>query len=130
VEAIRKAGKFLRKHYGTIAVPLGEFQRHVRGDEDYPIGGAPDVIAAMYSQDWKNGRKRSYLGDSYIQLIRFTEEGVKIQSVQPYGNSNVKGSPHYNDQIKLYLEQKTKEESLDPEWVKANAERVYHPGGK
>jgi acyl-homoserine-lactone acylase len=126
--AIDKAGKFLRKHFGKIDVPLGQFQRHVRGDQDYPIGGAPDVISAMYSHDWKNGRKRSYLGDSYIQLIRFTEEGVKIQSVQPYGNSNVKGSPHYDDQIKLYLEQQTKEESLDAEWVKSHAERTYHPG--
>ncbi len=129
VSALTKASKYLRKHFGTVEVPLGQLQRHVRGDEDYPIGGAPDVISAMYAHDWKNGRKRSYLGDSYIQLIRFTEQGVKIQSVQPYGNSNVEGSPHFNDQMDMYLNQKTKEESLDPEWVKAHTKEKYHPGG-
>jgi acyl-homoserine-lactone acylase len=129
VSALTKASKYLRKHFGTVEVPLGQLQRHVRGDEDYPIGGAPDVISAMYAHDWKNGRKRSYLGDSYIQLIRFTEQGVKIQSVQPYGNSNVEGSPHFNDQMDMYLNQKTKEESLDPEWVKVHTKKKYHPGG-
>lgn len=128
VDAIKKAGKYMRKHFGSITVPLGQFQRHVRGDQDYPIGGAPDVIAAMTSHDWKHGQKRSYLGDSYIQLIRFKESGVEIQSVHPYGNSNDPSSPHFNDQSALYLQQKTKTESLDKAWIKAHAERVYHPG--
>ncbi|MBL0018360.1 MAG: hypothetical protein IPP17_18450 [Bacteroidetes bacterium] len=35
-----------------------------------------------------------------------------------------------NDQVGMYLNQKTKEESLDPEWVKAHAVEVYHPGDK
>lgn len=126
--AIKRAGDYLRKYFGQIDIPLGEMQRHVRGDDDYPVGGGPDVLSAMYSTPWKNGRKDSYLGDSYIQLIRFTEAGVKIESVQPFGNSNVKGSPHYDDQIPMYLEGRTKEESLDPNWVKQHAERVYHPG--
>ncbi len=128
VDAMQKAGKYLRKHFGSITPPLGQFQRHVRGDQDFPIGGAPDVISAMYSHDWKDGRKRSYLGDSYIQLMRFSEQGVKIQSVQPYGNSNHPDSPHFSDQMDMYLHQKTKEESLDPAWVKAHAVEVYHPG--
>lgn len=126
-EAIQKAGKYLRKYFGKIEIPLGQFQRHVRGNEDYPIGGSPDVISAMQSKTWKNGQKRSYLGDSYIQLIRFKESGVEIQSVQPYGNSNVPSSPHYDDQIPLYLKQETKEESLDMDWVKRHAKTVYHP---
>lgn len=127
-KAIQQAGRYLRRHFGKINPPLGQLQRHVRGNQDYPIGGSPDVISAMYSHDWKHGRKRSYLGDSYIQLIRFTEAGVHIQSVQPYGNSNVPDSPHFADQIPLYLEMNTKEESLDPDWVRQHAERTYHPG--
>jgi acyl-homoserine-lactone acylase len=128
VAAMQKASRYLRHHFGKLDVPLGDFQRHVRGSADFPIGGAPDVIAAMYSHDWKDGRKRSYLGDSYIQLMRFSEQGVKIQSVMPYGSSNHQDSPHFADQVDLYLHQKTKEESLDPEWVKAHAVEVYHPG--
>ncbi len=33
-----------------------------------------------------------------------------------------------NDQVGMYLNQKTKEESLDPEWVKAHRKVKYHPG--
>jgi acyl-homoserine-lactone acylase len=128
VAALTKAGKFLRKHFGSITVPLGQFQRHVRGEEDFPIGGGPDVIAAMYTHPWKDGRHQSYLGDSYIELMRFSEQGVQIQSVQPYGNSNHEDSPHFSDQTDLYLHQQTKEESLDPEWLRAHAVEVYHPG--
>ena len=36
--AIRKAGKYLRKHFGTLTPPLGQLQRHVRGDQHFPIG--------------------------------------------------------------------------------------------
>jgi acyl-homoserine-lactone acylase len=128
IDAIKKASAYLRKHFGSIEIPLGLLQRHVRGDQDFPIGGAPDVISAMYCHTWKDGRKRSYLGDSYIQFMRFSEQGVKIQSVQPYGNSNHPDSPHFADQMDLYLHQKTKEESLTPAWVKGHAVEVYHPG--
>jgi acyl-homoserine-lactone acylase len=87
-DAIRYAKKYLLKHFGTTQVPLGEVQRHVRGDKDWPIEGLPDLIAAMYSRPWKNGRFKSYSGESYIQHVRFNEQGVQIESVQPYGASS------------------------------------------
>lgn len=127
-DAIRYAKRYLKKHFGTTQVPLGEVQRHVRGDKDWPIEGLPDQIAALYSRPWKNGRYKSYSGESYIQHVRFSERGVEISSVQPYGASSRPDSPHFDDQVELYLNHKTKEISLDRKWVEAHAERTYHPG--
>ena len=118
----------MRKYFGTLNVSLGEVQRLVRGDRDYPLGGLPDVLSAMNSLEWKKGRLRGFLGESYIQLIRFSENGVKIESVHCFGASNKVGSPHFDDQVDLFLEQKTKTMSLDKQWIMDHAERTYHPG--
>lgn len=126
-DAIDYASEHLMKHFGTLNVPLGDLQRHVRGDKDWAIGGGPDVLAAMYAKEWKKGRRRGFLGDSYIQLIRFTEEGVKIESTNCYGSSNHADSPHYDDQVPLYLNQQLKTMTLDKETILREAERVYHP---
>jgi acyl-homoserine-lactone acylase len=125
--AIDYATEHLMKHFGTLNVPLGDLQRHVRGDKDWPLGGGPDVLAAMYAKEWKKGRRRGFLGDSYIQLIRFTKEGVKIESTNCYGSSNHSDSPHYDDQVPLFLNQELKTMTLDKETILREAERVYHP---
>lgn len=128
VASIRHAKRYLSKHFGTTQVPLGMLQRHVRGDRDWPIEGLPDQLAALASRPWKNGRLRSYSGESYIQHVRFHAEGMHISSVQPYGASSKADSPHYADQVELYLSRRTKEMSLDRDWVEKHATRTYHPG--
>jgi len=128
VASFRHAKRYLQKHFGTTRVPLGELQRHVRGDRDWPIEGLPDQLAALHSKPWKNGRLRSFSGESYIQHVRFQSDGMYISSVQPYGASSKADSPHYADQVELYLSRKTKEMSLDRKWVEEHATRTYHPG--
>ncbi len=128
VASFRHAKRYLQKHFGTTQVPLGTLQRHVRGDRDWPIDGLPDQLAALHSKPWKNGRLRSYSGESYIQHVRFHADGMHISSVQPYGASSRPDSPHYADQVELYLTRRTKEMSLDRKWVEQHATRTYHPG--
>ena len=126
--AIQFAGQHLQKHFGTKRVPLGKVQRLVRGNEDYPLGGTPEVLASMKSIPWEKGRYRGIYGESYIQFVRFSESGVAIESIHSYGSSNKPESPHFSDQAGLFVEQQTKEMSLDREWIEAHAERSYHPG--
>jgi acyl-homoserine-lactone acylase len=128
VASYRHAKRYLQKHFGSTRVPLGLLQRHVRGDRDWPIDGLPDQLAALHSKPWKNGRLRSFSGESYIQHVRFHAEGMHISSVQPYGASSKADSPHYADQVELYLTRRTKEISLDRKWVEQHATRTYHPG--
>ncbi len=127
VEALRHAKHHMLKHFGTLTIPLGEVQRHVRGDVDLPIGGAPEVLAATISQPYKDGKRRTYVGESYIQLVRYSTDKVEIESIHAYGASAKPESPHYTDQMQLFVEQKLKPMTLDRAEIYKNAERIYHP---
>ena len=128
VEAIREAKKHLEKHFGKTQIPLGELQRHQRGEVDLPVMGGPDILAAAYGAKQKDGRFRIYTGDSYIELVRYSENGVEIESVNAYGASAKAGSPHYTDQMEMYTRHQLKRMVLDKEAILREAKRVYHPG--
>lgn len=128
-EAMRKTKKRLQRKFGTWKPPLGEVQRLVRGEMDLPLGGMPDVLRAMNSKPWKSGRRKGWLGDSYIQLIRFSESGVEFSSTNIFGASEKEDSPHYADQMEpFYLAGKTKPYRLEQEWLEKNTVQKYHPG--
>ena len=126
--ALLAARDHLVEHFGTIDVPLGDYQQLVRGDKALPLPGLPDVLAAMYSVRMEDGRIMGDAGECYILLVRFTPEGPQLQSVNVYGASNRPDSPHYDDQMDLFVQQQTKPMTLDKETVLAEAVRVYHPG--
>jgi len=127
VLALRHARDHLVEHFGSVRVPFGKLQRHVRGDVNLAIGGGPEILAAMYSVPWKEGRYSSIAGDSYICLVRFTEDGVKLETVNAYGASAKESSPHYTDQMQLFVRHQRKSMTLDVEKVRKTAVRTYHP---
>jgi acyl-homoserine-lactone acylase len=127
-KALRNAKNHLAKYFGTSNVQWGQLQRHIRGEKNIAVPGMPDVIASMYSLAQKDGRFKSFAGESYIQLVRFSKEGTHIETINAYGSSNHPNSPHYNDQMELFVKQKTKEVSLDKEIIFNQAEKIYHPG--
>lgn len=117
------------KHFGKTGITLGDYQKLVRGDNEFPLGGIPDVLAAMANVPYKNGMVKNDYGDAYIELVRFPKNGLPIiESVNCFGASNHPNSPHYKDQTPLYLQQQTKKMSLDKSEVMKHAERIYHPG--
>jgi acyl-homoserine-lactone acylase len=124
----KNARNYLMQNFKKINVPLGNYQKLVRGNKVLPIQGMPDVIAAIYSTPFKNGMVRATQGESYIELVKFTRDGPQIESVNCYGASNRRESPHYADQADLFIQQKTKPMTLDKAEVYKNAERIYHPG--
>ena len=127
VSALKKTKKHLMKHFGSIHVLLGGLQQHSRGKVSLPISGAPDVLAAIYGKPQKNGQLRIFAGESYIQMIQFTKEGAVIESVNAYGSSAHEDSPHYTDQMELYVKQQLKPMTFDKAEILKNAERVYAP---
>jgi Penicillin amidase len=128
LDALRYTKRYLMKHYGRLDVPLGAYQKMVRGKKVLPLAGLPDVIAAIYSKPYKKGRVQGIVGDCLIQLVRFTPEGPVIESVNTFGASNRPESKHYSDQMEMFLEHKTKPMSLNKKTVYQKAERIYHPG--
>jgi len=127
-EALRYAKKHLLKHFGTLEIELGTLQRHIRGDKNYPIGGIAESIAVIYTIPYKKGVRQSNLGDSFILFAVYGEDGVeKIETINCYGASNRPDSPHYNDQMDLYIKQQTKLMTLDKKAILQDAKRTYHP---
>lgn len=129
IETMQYIKDYQLKYFGKTGITLGDYQKLVRGENEFPLGGIPDVLAAMGSIPYKNGMVKNDYGDAYIELVRFPKIGLPIiESVNAFGASNHPDSPHYKDQTPLYLQQKTKHMSLDKEEVMRKAERVYHPG--
>ncbi len=128
--ALEFAQKHLRKHFKSLEIPLGELQVHVRGKEEFPIWGGYDILAQMYPVKYKKGKYRSYAGESYIQMLRYSRDGVEVETINSYGASNRPESPHYADQIPLYLKQQLKPMTLDKDKIFESAKAIYHPGEK
>lgn len=127
VDALTFTKEYLLKNFKKLDAPLGEYQKLVRGEKEVPLPGVPDVISSMLSVQHKDGKIRGQQGESYIELVRFTEQGPEIESVNCYGASNEPSSPHYADQMELFTQQKTKRMTLNKAEVYKTAERVYHP---
>ena len=120
---------YLMKHFNRLNVTLGEMQRLVRGDENWPQGGMPDVLAAVQSEPFGSGQRKMNSGDAYISLVRFPKNGdfPLIETVNTFGASSVKGNKHFADQRPLYQAQQLKKMTLDKAEVLKNAESIYHP---
>ena len=121
---------FLQSNYGRTDVTLGEVQRLVRGKENWPQGGMPDVLAAVMSEPLGKDKRKMNSGDAYINFVRFPKNGglPLIESVNTFGASYNEGDKHFNDQRAMYQAQKLKRMTLDKTEVLQKAVRQYHPG--
>ena len=126
-EALQKTRKHLIKYFGRVDILLGDLQRHTRGEISLPVSGLIDMIAPTYVTKYKDGTYRSVSGESYIMLVKYSDSNIEIETVVPYGNSNDPLSPHYTDQMKLYIDKKTKSMTLDRETIYKNAASIYNP---
>lgn len=127
VKAFKEVKAHMLKHFGSTEVALGDYQKLVRGKKELPVFGMNDVVTAMSSVPYKDGKVKVVAGESYIELVKFTPEGPEIESVISYGSSDRPDSPHYGDQMELYTQFKTKKMTFDKATIYANAERIYHP---
>ncbi|GMQ26974.1 acylase [Algoriphagus sp. oki45] len=128
IQGIQAAKTHFETHFGKSLVPLGEYQKLVRGDKALPLWGIDDVIAAMRSTPWENGMRKGAQGESYIMMVKFGDGLPEIETINVYGASNRPESPHYSDQMEYFLNRKLKPMSLDKETVLKSAKRIYRPG--
>lgn len=130
-EVFRYIKNHQQQFFGHTGISLGQLQKHNRGEKILPLWGLPDVLTAMYSRMQPNGTMKGYVGDSYIQLVRFPKTGLPVmETVNAYGASGKQNSAHYNDQMEMFVSKQTKPMTLDKEKVLREAKRIYHPGGK
>ena len=127
LSAMLDTKSYLIDNFGTINITLGDFQKLVRGDKELPIWGLPDVITAMSSRPYKDGKRKVTQGESYIGLVRFNEKGPILESIISFGNSDNPNSDHYTDQMELYSKFKTKKMTFDKQEIYYKAKSIYNP---
>ena len=128
VAAFQHVKTYMTKYFGRTNITLGELQKLVRGNIEKPSWGLPDVITAMHSKPYKDGKLKVVSGESYIGLVQFPKEGLpQIQTILNFGQSTHADSPHFADQMDMYLNRQTKKMTLDKAEVLRTAERIYSP---
>ena len=119
---------YMEKYFSRTDISLGDLQKLVRGDKDWPLGGFPDLLSPQWTENYKDGKLKSTGGDGLVMFVRFPKEGLPIiETMNMYGASAKPGSKHFDDQVEMYLQQKTKKMTLDKKTVYKNAERIDHP---
>jgi len=128
VETFDYVKNYLQTNFAKTDIMLGDLQKLVRGKREWPLGGFPDVLSPQWTAPMKDGRIKSIGGDGLIMFVRFAKDGLpKIETINMYGSSSHPESKHFDDQVEMYLQQKTKPMTLDKKEIYKNAERVYHP---
>jgi acyl-homoserine-lactone acylase len=128
IETFTHVKAYMQNHFGTTDLKLGDIQKLVRGDKDWPLGGFPDLLSPQWTAPYYNGRLRSIGGDGLIMFVRFPKQGLpRIETINMYGASAKPGNKHFDDQVEMYLQQKTKTMTLDKAFIYKNAEKIYHP---
>ena len=126
-ECLKEVKLKMIESFGTINVRLGDYQKLVRGNKEISIFGMPDVITAMRGVDYKDGKIKITHGESYIELVKFVDGKVEIESVISYGSSDHEDSPHYNDQMEMYSKFETKKMTFSKEEIYKNSKKIYNP---
>ena len=127
LSALADTKAYIINNFGSIKITLGVFQKLVRGDKELPIWGLPDVITAMSSRPYKDGKQKVTQGESYIGLVRFNENGPILESIISFGNSDNPDSDHYTDQMEKYSKFQTKKMTFDKNIIYSQAKKIYNP---
>ncbi|MEY3634585.1 MAG: hypothetical protein RLZZ61_995 [Pseudomonadota bacterium] len=128
-ETLQEAVTEFKERFGRIDPPLADIQRLRRGSVDLAMLGGTDALRATtaWDADQADSKMRVRHGDSYIMLMRWDKDGkVQSESIQPYGSATTRPeSPHYTDQMKLFVAGRYK--PVHFEWADAvkNAKRRY-----
>lgn len=107
----------LTKYFDAIDPPMKDVLRLRQGDVDLPLDGGNDTIRASTLWDVEDdGRLSVRHGDSFIMFVEWAKDGaVTSRSIQPFGAATTRpDSPHYTDQMQLFVDHKLKTVHFDP----------------
>jgi len=129
--AFKNAVKQLMDAYGRVDPKWGEVNRIVRGSVDLAIGGASDILRAVYpGGPLVDGKYRGAAGDTLILMAEWSEDGsVKGSTIHQFGSATLDTeSRHYSDQVELFADEKFRPVLMDRKDIEADASRRYWPG--
>ncbi len=130
IDALRHAVRTLQKHFGRIDPTWGEVNRFRRGKLDLPIDGGPDTYRAVYGEPQPDGTLTAMAGDTLIMFVAWDKTGqLTSQSIHQFGSATIDAaSPHYADQVPLFVAMKTKPVLFTQAQLAGHIEADYRPG--
>jgi penicillin amidase/acyl-homoserine-lactone acylase len=126
----RAAVRTLLRRHGRIDPLWGEVNRFQRGELDLPASGGPDVLRAIEDFELEEGIYAARSGDSFVVFVEWDGEGRQtIETIHQFGSATLdRESPHYADQVPLFLAEKTKPVYMDADALAPHVTRDYRPG--
>jgi penicillin amidase/acyl-homoserine-lactone acylase len=99
------------KNFNKLDIKWSEISFLERGKRMLPVQGGPDVLRAIYSPRSEDGILKAVAGDGLYIYVNWDNLGQQSStSVHQFGAStSVRESPHYDDQIELFVNEKLKE---------------------
>jgi acyl-homoserine-lactone acylase len=130
-KAFKAAVALLTKHFGSVTVPYGKIYRLIRGDKNLAISGGPDILRAVYGSEMsEQGEIENIAGDGFMMFVSWDKNGlVSSEASHQYGSATLdKTSPHYNDQMEMFVEQKERPVLFNRNQLEEDVQRRYRPG--
>jgi penicillin amidase/acyl-homoserine-lactone acylase len=129
--SLRAAMAALRRHHGRLDPPWRDVNRIRRGALDLGIGGGPDVLRAVETDRLgDDGRFSAQTGDTLILFSTWDAAGAQtVETIHQFGSATLDArSPHYADQLPLFVEERTKRVPLSEAELLATGAKTYRPG--
>jgi hypothetical protein len=121
----------LLSQFARLDPTWGTINRLRRAEVDLPLSGAPDALRSIEPQARlrSDGTTSAIAGDALAMFSTWTKDGRwQIESIVPFGSSNVAGTRHYADQAPLFADEKLKRVPLTEDELTAEATQIERPG--
>lgn len=129
MQVLKERATLLKEAFGRLDPLWSEVNRLVRGNINVGVGGAPDVLNAVYGE-WTGKYFEGRAGDCYVLMATWDADGkVHSQTIHQFGAATSRpDSPHYADQVPLFVKRETRPVWLDESELRQHLEKEYAPG--
>lgn len=131
IDELKRCSDLLIAKTGRIDPLWGDINRHIRGDLNIAVGGAPDTLRAIYGLGMEDdGFLTNVAGDGLYYLLAWDTDGQqKVRGIHQFGAATLdSASPHYADQMQRYGDEVLRDPLFDAAARVGKIERRYRPG--
>ncbi len=126
----REAMANITRRFGGLDATWGDTHRYRKGPVDLPLSGGSGLMGCFRVLDFQedaDGKEVARGGDSYVFMVEFSEP-PRGYTVLAYSQSEIAGSPHYNDQAELFAAGRFKRAAFTDAEINQTLSKQYHPG--
>ncbi len=116
----------IEKNFGSTEVAWGKVNVTVRGGETFPMDGNTmyGPLHPDHGIEQENGQIHCNDGWGHLMVV-MEGDPKEIWSLLPYGQSQHRASPHYNDQTRLHSRGQMKRFWFTPREILDHTESVW-----